>query len=270
MLDLITLEKMNALTIYQAFEDAFSGYFVTFEKNPQIHLDRWISAGVDFSLSYGVKKDGKLVAFILHAPRGDMVMNLATGVRQEFQGQGLTALMYEKILQELPAKGFRRSVLEVITENVKAIRAYEKVGFVKRRRLLCWKGKVNELPGTKLRHDIRKVAFSEEHEKLCLYPHAFEQTNIVILKRAEMLELHELREGLELVAYAIWNPWRMNLVRLEGRDKDTLRALLKEMKLPGQEIGIINVDERNKTVNDVLSESGLVNYLSQYEMEMFF
>lgn len=268
--EVITLENMNVATIYQVFEDAFSNYFVRFEKRPEVHIQRWLSAGVDFSLSYGVKIDGKLVAFILHAPREDFVMNLATGVRHEFQGQGLTTLMYERIKSDLPAKGIRRMQLEVIRENHPAIRVYEKVGFRTKRKLLSWKGELGQLLPHHLPYEVKKIAFTHEHALLSHYPIAFEQDISVILIRSEMLELHELREEGKLVAFAVWDPWQMNLVQLEGKNPELVAGLLSQMKLSGEYIGMINVDEKNLIVNGALKSAGLVNYLSQYEMEMTF
>lgn len=265
--EVITLEKMNVRTIYQVFQDAFTGYFVEFDKRPEVHIERWLTSGVDFALSYGVKKDGALVAFLLHAPRGPMVMNLATGVKREFQGQGLTGLMYERILKDLPAKGFSKAQLEVITENHRAIHAYEKTGFVKGRKLLSWKGTMTSLPPGVGEHRILPLALSEEHKELTPYPYAFEQDQSVIMKKRSTLELHELRTDGKLVAYSVWNPWSMYLVQLGGKDRESLRGLLHFMNLAGKHLGMINVDERNELVNGVLKETGLLNFLSQYEME---
>ncbi len=270
MLEVITLENMNVMTIYKVFEDAFTGYFVTFEKNPELHINRWLSMGVDFALSYGVKSDGVLVAFVLHAPRKDRVMNLATGVRRDFQGKGLTSLLYERILRDIPLKGFKKMQLEVITENIRAIHAYEKAGFQIKRKLLCWKGSaptITDSPGT---HEIKKVLLSEEHTSLTPFPYAFEMDKTAVEKQAEMLELHELREGQTLLAYAVWNPWKMNLIQLGGKNKEAVSGILSRMNLAGVNFGMVNVDENNDVINSVFRELGLSNYISQYEMETEF
>jgi GNAT superfamily N-acetyltransferase len=261
---------MNVHTIYKVFEDAFAGYFVTFEKKPEVHIERWLSAGVDFSLSYGVKVDGKLVAFLLLAPRKEVVMNLATGVMKEFQGKGFTSLMYEEIFRALPAKGFQKARLEVITENTKAIRAYEKSGFHQTRKLLCWKGKLEGLARASGNYEVKKVLLTHEHESLTPYPYAFEQSGPVVLRRSGMLELHELRENKTLVAYAVFNPSQMNLVQLGGDSPEKIAGLLHSMKLEGENVGMVNVDERNETVNGLFRSRGMTNYLSQYEMEAAF
>jgi GNAT superfamily N-acetyltransferase len=270
MITVQTLENMNVHTIYKVFEDAFTGYFVPFEKKPELHIERWLSAGVDFALSYGVKVDGKLVAFLLHAPREDVVMNLATGVMKAFQGQGLTSLMYEEIFRALPAKGFQKARLEVITENARAIRAYEKSGFVKTRKLLCWKGTLSGLARASGDYEIKKVLLTDEHESLTPFPYAFEQTGPVVLRRSGMLELHELRENKNLLAYAVFHPWQMNLVQVGGFSSEKISGLLHHMKLEGENVGMVNVDERNETVNRLFQSRGLANYISQYEMETVF
>ncbi|MES2526177.1 MAG: GNAT family N-acetyltransferase [Bdellovibrionota bacterium] len=261
---------MNVRTIYQVFEDAFTGYFVTFEKKPEIHINRWLSMGVDFELSYGVKSGGQLVAFVLHAPRKDMVMNLATGVRRDFQGQGITSHLYDRILKDLPLRGFRKMQLEVITENVRAIKAYEKAGFKIQRKLLCWKGSADSIPDSPGTHAIKKVLLTDEHAALTPFPYAFEMDKTAVEKQQDMLELHELREGKTLLAYAVWNPWKMNLIQLGGKNKEAVAGILSRMKLPGENFGMVNVDEKNDLVNGVFRDLGLVNYISQYEMETEF
>lgn len=269
MLEVITLENMNVQTIYKVFEDAFSDYFVSFEKNPQLHINRWLSMGVDFELSYGVKSDGQLVAFILHAPRKDIVMNLATGVRRDYQGKGFTSLMYKRILEDIPRKGFLKMQLEVITENVRAINAYEKAGFKKSRKLLCWKGKASAFSPAPGNHVIKKPVFTEEHERLSPFPYAFELDKASVLRQSE-LEMHELREGEKLLAFAVWDPWKMKLIQLGGEDRNSITGLLFRMNLSGENFGMVNVDESNDLLNGIFRDHYLTNYISQYEMERFF
>ena len=67
-----------------------------------------------------------------------------------------------------------------------------------------------------------------------------------------MLELHELRHQGKLTAYAVWNPLQMNLVQLEGESENALESLLFSMKLSGEHVGMINVDEDNELVNGIL------------------
>ena len=270
MLEVISLEKMNVQTIYRVFEDAFTDYFVTFEKNPQLHINRWLFMGVDFELSYGVKSDGQLVAFLLHAPRNDVIMNLATGVRRDFQGKGLTSLLYKRILDEIPLKGFRKMQLEVITENVRAIKAYEKAGFTKVRKLLCWKGTASEFAPSIGEHKIKYPALTHEHFQLSPFPFAFEMDATAVARQAETLELHELREKDQLLAYAVWNPWKMNLIQLGGSDRNSLIGLLSKMKLSGETFGMVNVDEKNILLNGIFRDHNLTNYISQNEMERLF
>lgn len=225
--------------------------------------------GVDFELSYGVKSDGELVSFILHAPRKDVIMNLATGVRRDHQGKGLTSLIYKRILEDIPRKGFRKMQLEVITENVRAINAYEKAGFTKVRKLLCWKGAPSEfLPGSG-DYKIKYPELTHEHAQFTSFPYAFEMDVTAISRQAETLELHELREKGKLLAYAVWNPWKMNLIQLGGADRESITGLLSKMKLSGENFGMVNVDEKNDLLNGIFRDHNLTNYISQYEMERF-
>lgn len=68
--------------------------------------------------------------------------NNATGVIKGFRNQGLTQQMYNFILPSLKKDNIRSIQLEVLDNNVAAIKAYKKVGFKKRRERHCYKGSV--------------------------------------------------------------------------------------------------------------------------------
>lgn len=51
-------------------------------------------------------------------------------VSAEYQGQGFGAMLMKRALEELTAQGFNRIQLSVAPENTKAIKLYEKLGFV--------------------------------------------------------------------------------------------------------------------------------------------
>ena len=55
--------------------------------------------------------------------------NAGTGIIPAFRGQGIVGEMYEMLLPRLKAMGIRQSILEVICQNERAIKAYEKAGF---------------------------------------------------------------------------------------------------------------------------------------------
>jgi len=59
----------------------------------------------------------------------------ATYIHQDYHGKGLGTFLTKTTLEEARRKGFHRVTLEVVAENIPAIKAYERAGFVQEGRL---------------------------------------------------------------------------------------------------------------------------------------
>lgn len=64
---------------------------------------------------------------IINNPSGQYLVNF--GVIPEFQGQGLSNILLDALLERAAVLGFNRIVLEVFEDNVRAVKLYEKHGF---------------------------------------------------------------------------------------------------------------------------------------------
>ncbi len=144
LVKLKTIEKLSVEEITDLFNRAFEDYFVKIDLTPEYMAGKLDSEGLDPMLSLGVFKNESPVAFMLHALRNvngkRIAYNGGTGVIKAFRGQHLTVKMYEKQIELLREKGAEEIELEVIADNVPAIRSYEKVGFRKTAVLECFKG----------------------------------------------------------------------------------------------------------------------------------
>lgn len=267
MYEVKTLENIPAQTVFEVFTRSFAHYFVPMSPEPEVHLERWAWAGVDFSLSWGAFKNGELVAFALLAASDLELFNLATGVVPEHRGQKLTEKIFATIKPWAKEAGFRKISLEVIQANERGLKAYHSCGFARRRSLISLKGIVRIASAAhELSYRAKNYELSEEHFRLCAYPPSFEQDFPVLEKKKQLLEVHELRLNQELQAFAIFNPAQMNMVMLETKSEVLIPLLLQEMKLNGEEVGIINIDERNQTLIKGLKDRGLSAYIAQFEM----
>lgn len=124
--------------------EAFSDYSEDFPSDLNYYTTRFRLARVDFAYSYGAFDSGKLVAFVLMGidnPNGKWVaFNLATGVIPAFRGQKLVDRIFEHALPLLRQRGVEKCQLEVIPDNARAIRVYERIGFGRRRMLQSFQG----------------------------------------------------------------------------------------------------------------------------------
>lgn len=141
-----TLEGISSQEILEVFNHSFSDYFIPFKLTHEQLVDKMKADRTDLSLSVGAFENDKLVAFILHGfdtiNNEKIVYNGGTGVIPENRGAGLTKQMYSFILPLLKKKGIHKLLLEVISNNVQAIKSYKKSGFKVKRTLTCYKGTI--------------------------------------------------------------------------------------------------------------------------------
>lgn len=142
-----TLEKLSTTEIANLFNHAFADYFIKVELTTEFMQAKIDSEDIQLDKSVGIFVDGKPVAFILHAIRNDIAYNAGTGVIPAYRGQHATVKMYHYILPKLKSNGISKVLLEVIEENIQAIKSYEKVGFIKDHKLPCFKGKLLDIKG---------------------------------------------------------------------------------------------------------------------------
>jgi hypothetical protein len=130
--------------ILQCFFDAFADYFVDVRMPEEFWRERWKADRVDFQYSYGVFDQGQLVAVILNGigyrDGKKLAFNAGTGVIPAYRGRRLVKTMYETFLPELKSTGIESCVLEVITRNTKAIKAYQSAGMDITRHYICFNG----------------------------------------------------------------------------------------------------------------------------------
>lgn len=142
-----TLENISLEELTKLFNHAFDDYFVKVNLTPQILAEKIKSEDIRLNFSVGVYTNERPAGFILHAvrnfPEGKQAYNAGTGVIPNFRGQNLTHKMYEFILPKLKEAEVSSSILEVMEQNVPAIKSYHKAGFQKITNLECFRGKVS-------------------------------------------------------------------------------------------------------------------------------
>jgi ribosomal protein S18 acetylase RimI-like enzyme len=129
--------------LHQTFVDAFSDYALDISyMTPQIMKNRAIKNGYDPESSVGVYSNGKMVGFTLvgidkHYER-PAAFDIATGIVKSFRGNGIAARMFDFIKPKLAEKKIEVFYLEVLQQNISAIKAYKKAGFQINRKLDCF------------------------------------------------------------------------------------------------------------------------------------
>lgn len=266
-----TLENLSVIELTSLFNEAFADYFVKINLTPDILQEKINSEEIILNKSVGLFTNNQAVGFIFHALRNGVAYNAGTGVIPQFRGNNATVKMYDFILPQLKNAGLTKIVLEVIDENIQAIKSYEKVGFTKERNLPGFKGKLLNSEGN---NSIKIVEIENnrlnELQSFWNWEPSWQHSTATIQKSTTFKTYGAFFEQ-KLVAYLTANPYSgrvaqfaVNPLFRKQRIATTLFQYLA--KIFTRDISVINVDGNNTETHLFLEKIGLQHFLTQYKM----
>lgn len=277
MLQFKNLENISLEVLLETFNESFSDYFVGLQLTQEQLERKLISDAIDLSLSAGVFESEKLIGFILHGialVNGEKAAyNGGTGVIPSKRGQQLTKLMYQFILPSLEAAGVKNCYLEVLEQNIQAIKSYESTGYKINRTLICFKG-IPQIQKDRKQYPVLALKEMDWDKWASFWDwQPTWQNAITALKNIgsgnNSIGIH-LDE--KLVAYASYNPQNNRIsqfavakdYRNQGLGTALFQHIFNENKA---EISLVNVDATATETISFLKSIGLAAYVNQYEMK---
>lgn len=263
----------------------FSDYFVKIEIDEQGYRNKFALEGVELRNSAGAFLDGKMIgvtvngADIWHGQK--TVYDAGTAVVPEYRGNHVSTRMFEMMLPELKRMGFEKYVLEVIIQNEKAIRLYEKFGFSIKRRLGVFASKGNpaghSLPGYL---EFRRIDFLPfaDHKLFTDTGLAWQNSNDW-LRRADSHGYQMIIFGVfrqtELVGLGAVSPSSGKVQRVavdrnwsgKGIGRSILSKLAGAIEKP---LVVVNLDTDSLDSIGFLEACGFEKTVEQFEMELGF
>nr|WP_315026192.1 GNAT family N-acetyltransferase [uncultured Chryseobacterium sp.] len=270
-----TLANITIDELLAVFNHSFSDYVVPFHLTKEVLISKIKAEKLDLNLSVGAFEADKLVGFILQAEKEEdgqkIIYNGGTGVIPESRGKGLVRKMYDFILPVLKERKADVLLLEVIDDNKAAIRAYENLGFMIVRRLLCFNGNISPKM-TDSDTTIKKLE-NFEWETLRSFwdiEPSWQGSVFVLNPMPETYQALGAYSGGNLVGYIIYNPGSRRVLQVavhkEYRNQGIGTRLFTAIA-DGKPIAINNVDDTSKETEAFLDKKiGLQNWLSQFEM----
>ncbi len=255
---------------------AFSDYFIPINFTLDYVNERWAASGVDYSLSFGVFDNNKLVGFLIHAinkyGEAKVAYNASTGIIPTHRRKGLLTKLYEEAIVKLKEKGIQKSTLECITKNERAILAYQKVGFKIDRQYHLYKlDWVQKTVPTTFRIETNESFEFADFEHLQNYFPSIENQNHCLTKYKNNLVSISVFDKEEIVAYLLFHKTSKRIHRLGAKenDWDTFGEILFS-ELPTGSYNIINIDSKNKDIHTFFKKMNFDNYIDQYDMSFEF
>lgn len=255
--------------IISCFLTAFEGYFVKLPEDIEHWRSRFIIARVKWNFSFGMFDGDQLVGYILTGidqHNGKLTAyNAGTGVIKEYRGKSIVDQLYTHALPLMKARGVEKCLLEVICENERAIKVYQRIGFKITRHLRTFSG---NLPENASNNKLQKCHFSEVlYSGLYKAEHYAWDNSAEAVKRSKNVKTYCFGEHNSPEAYLL-SDTAGNILQLESVKKD-YQQLLSAAGSIFNEVKLKNVGTERTELIKALEKMHFTNPVSQYEMEKF-
>ena len=261
--------------VYLAFIDAFSLY------DPQVRLSlpafRKKFFGhyqTSLELSGIMTYDGAIAGFILITPGNSSGVKTAwisaAGMRREYWGRGWMKRLLESRISALSKEGYDQIILEALTTNEKAIHIFSSAGFGISRKLIGYslKGNPPASAGTVEIQVLNQLSFPLLQHCTAIF--SFQEEPDFIRKERKRLLTLIARVDQQPVGTLVLNPVsgriRHIFVMPEFRRMGIGRQLIARASSIVPSLKVINVDGRDRILNEFLIFNGFKKELEQFEM----
>lgn len=279
-LEIRNLSTDDFKQMYEAFNLAFSDYLITISLSFPQFKDRFLSKlKIDFNLSAGAFYSNQLVGFIftgIGVYEGKKVAyNGGTGVIPAFRGNKIAKKLYTFLFPFLKESKIEACVLEVLTENEKAINVYNSLGFSKSKYFHCFRKSYDENEEDKETiKNIESVRIPDWNlfQTFSDYSPSFLDSNEVLKRNIDNEKIIVYKEQGKIRGYAIFQPELGRISQLavdkNFRRKGIGTSLINYINNNSNTIALtaMNINSQNKGLVDFYKSRGFQNQLNQYEM----
>lgn len=273
-----TLESLNIETLTAVFNEAFSDYLIPMKLTSQALKNKILSEDIDLSYCIGAFDGERCIGFILHGRRkteGQTVLyNGGTGVFPSHRGHSYTHQMMQALMPLLKQKKVDYVCLEVLTENMAAVKTYEKIGFMTYRTLDCYKsddvstmkidGHFTITPSDDAASAIRKDWWD-------ILP-SWQNDITSIANLSGIVRCLTAKIDGVTIGYIVYNPLTSRILQFavhpDHRRHGIGTALLSAVRQEVPHPSIINVDKCHQGISHFLMQNGFSKTVSQYEMQL--
>lgn len=272
MLTFDTIEHISLDEIVNVFSHSYMNYYVEMPNRAKYWKKKWTINRVRYDLSIGTFDEANnLIAFMIigvDERNGKKVaFNAGTGVIPTFRGQKLVKQMYQFAIPLFKENGIEELALEVINKNIKAIKAYQSVGFRIEKLYQCFRSTDDILP-TFIAYRSQRVKLPnwKAYETFTIEDYCWENLIEGIelnLKKIKCYEIYNQIDG-DLIAYYIINSKTKSILRFEAKNENGYHALYNHWYTNYGQVKVLNVQHPEKI--HFLESYKFENNIDQFEM----
>lgn len=269
-----TLAYTDIESLLKCFNESFKNYFVPLQLTREQFAEKLYAEAVDLKLSFGALHNNQLVAFILNGidtiDNTKTAYGAGTGVLPAYRGHRLSQSLYEYGMPHLKDNGVKKYILEVIDQNIAAIKTYESTGFIIKRKLINYIGKVkcdNNFS------TVIKAVMQPDWNMVNEMPgwqRSWQYNNNTLKRSWDNYIMLVAYSGNIAEAYCIVNfkNGRIACFGSKNKNREHLCSLFAHLgsniKNP---LTIIYIDENEAEIDAFLISIGLHHFIVSYEME---
>lgn len=256
--------------VVECFLKAFENYFVPLPQDINYWKNRFEAVKVDWKLSFGMFDNEKLVGYIINAVGlhdGKITAyNTGTGVLPAYRGHKIVDRLYQYAFPIFQQEGIEKCLLEVICENQRAIKVYERIGFETLRELRSFSGRISKNADAAA---VEKVDYQKVLE-LGLYNsqhYSWEGSAETVKNSRDAVSSYLLKNDQGEIPGYFCIDKNSTVLQLEYKENQvaTLVAGIAEVS---ESVKIKNLAAERKNLVAALTTAGLENTVNQYEMQL--
>ena len=270
------LADADLIPLYNCFLAAFSDYLVDMQMSREQFEHRIARDGVRLEISAGAFDKEKMIGFYMNGAdlwQGKQTAyDAGTGVIPDRRGEGVSKELFAFMVPRLKDAGIAQYLLEVLSENDRAVALYRKLGFVETRVLTVLRSNeapksFDASPGVSIRH-VEKPDWTLFESFWDGYP-SWQNSSAAVERVANERGILGAYMDGNCVGYGVVFRPSENLMQLavsrEHRRKGIGSRLLAALS-PNEALKVNNIDENLTGTLAFFEANNFKIVLKQYEM----
>lgn len=265
------LENISLNTIATCLNLAFSDYQVPLNLTDEQWEKVFKNNAVDLKNSFGAFYEGIMVGAIINSCNMyngyKAVFDVATGVIPAHRKKGVFSNLFAYALDILKQEDIERYYLEVLQGNDKAIKAYQKQGFMIEREMLLFRSSASSATfDTNLMiSSLRDLAIKRLERCIKVKP-SYEHCLHILKTNIDGYAIAYMHDHDEIDAYCIYDIMNGRIMQMGYADIDKLKNIISYLLAKYHSVTIKNVDSSYQEIIKMLQDLGFETIVKQYEM----